>query len=217
MNCFQAPEGSQTSMNTATSDGIGDAGDAPTLIGVLRQSLRRPYRLVIRRWNWKSALMSSLVRSLLFFFVNLSVGTAAAAAAFATEFVFRGCTAGFYGAVTQNMSRVRPAWQGSLGALLLPPILNHSGEFLVHWLRGTANLEASICASMCFTALSSTFHVSVMRRGLLVVGEGSAPLGSDLRQMPVAVALFVAAPFIRLHRMFGSGGTVPKPSPVSEF
>lgn len=191
--------------------------DAPTLLGVLRQTFRRPYQLVIRRWNWKSALLSSLVRSLLFFAVNLSVGAAAAGAAFVTEFVFRGCTAGFYGAVTQNLSRVRPAWQGSLGALVLMPFVNHSTEFLVHWLNGTANLQASILASVCFTALSSAFHIFVMRRGLLVVGAGSGSLVSDLRQMPVAVALFVAGPFIQLHRILTSAGSAAKPSPISEF
>src|SRR5690606_34585663 len=103
------------------------------------------------------------------------------------------------------------------GALALMPIANHSAEFLVHWLKGTANLEASILASVCFTVLSSAFHLSVMRRGLLVVGEGSGSLWSDLRQMPIAVAYFVAHPFIRLHRALTSSGGAPKPSPVSEF
>lgn len=211
------PKGPTTKMKTANRQLINDADHAPNLLGVLRQLVRRPHHYVIRRWNWKSALLSSLVRSFLFFAVNLSVGTAAALAAFATEFVFRGCTSGFYGAITQNLSRVRPTWQGSLGALVLMPLFNHSGELLVHWLNGTANLKASILASVCFTALSSGFHVFVMRRGLLVVGEGSRSLSSDLRQMPVVVALFVARPFIQVYRFLSSGESSSKPRPISDF
>lgn len=190
---------------------------APTLLGVCAEFIARPYEVVVRRWNWKSALMSSLVRSMLFFFVNLSAGPAAAWGAFTTEFLFRACTSGFYGAITQNLSRVKPSWQGTLGALFLLPFANHSAEFLVHWLNGTAELEASIFASVCFTALSSTFHVFVMRRGLMVVGEGSGSLRSDLMQMPVAAALFAAAPFLGLYRFITDRGTAAEPESLSDF
>lgn len=157
---------------------------------------RHPYQLLIKRWNWKSSVTSSVVRAAIFFAVNLRAGQDAAMAAFWTEFIYRALTSGFYGAMTQALSEVRPRWQGTVGALLLLPIANHALEFVAHWASGTEELFLSILASMCFTALSSTFHVFVMRRGLLTVGAGSQGLLSDLAQMPKAVALFVAWPFM---------------------
>ena len=61
----------------------------------------------------------------------------AALAAMTTEWVYRGITSGFYGAVTEALSDVEPAWAGALAVLVLLPIANHSVEFLVHWIRGT--------------------------------------------------------------------------------
>ena len=162
---------------------------------VLFSFVRNPWSTLVRRWNWKSAVTSSLVRAALFFGVNLTAGAEAAWAAFWTELVFRACTSGFYGAITQGFSTVRPAWQGTLGAFVLLPFFNHSLEFLAHWARGTEELALSIAASVLFTGVSSAFHCFVMRRGLMTVGEGSQGLLADLAQMPRAVWLFVTAPF----------------------
>ena len=165
------------------------------LRAVLLSFFRTPRETLIRRWNWKSAVTSSVSRALLFFAVNITAGPAAAWAAFWTELVFRAVTAGFYGAVTQAFSTVRPAWKGTLAAVLLLPFFNHSLEFLVHWLRGTEVLGLSILASVAFTGFSSVFHVFVMRHGLLTVGDGSQSLLADLVQMPRTLWLFALAPF----------------------
>jgi len=167
----------------------------PSLWDVLRSLMRDPVNQLLRRWNWKSAVTSSLVRAAIFFFVNLTAGTDAAIAAFLTEFAFRACTAGFYGCLTQHLTRAQPHWQGLLGALVLLPFFNHTLEFLAHWWSGTEKLAASIVASVAFTVISTAFHLFVMRRGLLVTGEGSQSLGKDLAGMPRAVGLFIAAPF----------------------
>jgi hypothetical protein len=167
---------------------------------ILGEMFRRPGEILVRRWNWKAAVTSSLVRAAIFFAVNLTAGTEAAIAAFVTELVFRICTSGFYGAIAQQLSRIRPSWKSMLYAVLVLPIANHTLEFLAHWYRGTPELTLSILASVTFTALSSSFHVFVMRRGLLVVGDASRPLSEDLSKMPRAVASFAAAPFIWLWR-----------------
>jgi hypothetical protein len=173
---------------------------SPTLGAVLARFLRDPRRSLLARWNWKSAVTSSLVRGAIFFAVNLTAGWNAAWAAFLTELIYRAATSGFYGAITQAFSEVRPRRHGMLGAMVLLPFANHSVEFLAHWAGGTEKLGESIFASVCFTALSTAFHVFVMRRGLLTVGDGSQGLLADLRQMPRAVALFVAAPFLLVWR-----------------
>ena len=144
-------------------------------------------------WNYKSAVLSALVRAPVFFAANLSAGADAALAAFVTEFVFRFATAGFYGALTQAFRRVEPALHGTVAAVVVLPTVAHTLEFAVHWLRGTPELAVSIAASIAFTALSTAFNLFAMRRGALIAGEGGASLLADLRRMPRLVLSFLAA------------------------
>jgi hypothetical protein len=171
-----------------------------SLAGVLLEVGRHPVQLLLRRWNWKSAVMSSAARGLIFFVTNLSAGVGAAAAAFATEVVFRMTTSGFYGALTQAFRHVEPAWQGMAAAIVVLPIVAHSLELGVHWLRETPELMTSIASSVAFTILSTAFNLFAMRRGALVVGAGSQPLQRDLRRMPALVAEFAAAIAAALRR-----------------
>jgi hypothetical protein len=165
---------------------------APGVADVLRALARHPVDTLVRRWNWKAAVLSSLSRALLFFAVNLPAGRGAAAAAFLTELVFRAATSGFYGALTQQIGRAEPAWIATLTAMGLLPIVTHGMELAVHWLRGTPRLGASLGASMTFTAVSTAFHVFAMRRGALIVGDARRPFLEDLRRLPGLIAAFVS-------------------------
>jgi len=138
--------------------------------------------------------MSTVLRSVLFFFTNLTAGMPAALAAMTTEWVYRGITSGFYGALTEALSDVEPAWAGVLAVLVLLPIANHSVEFLVHWIRGTNRLFTSIGASVALTALSSLFNYYAMRRGTFIVGRGRKALLHDLLQFPKLVVEFCILP-----------------------
>ena len=158
---------------------------------VLLWVLRHPWTSLGQRWNYKSAVMSSSFRALLFFATNLTAGTEAALAAMAAEFCLRFMTAGFYGALTQAFRRVQPAAHGTLAAMVLLPAIAHSLELVVHWWRGTPELAASIAVSVAFTALSTSFNLFAMRRGVLVVGADGRSLWQDLRAMPGLVAAFV--------------------------
>jgi hypothetical protein len=144
-------------------------------------------------WNYKTAVLSALVRAAIFFAANAKAGADAATAAMLTEFCFRFATSGFYGALTQRFRRVEPPAIGLLGAVLLLPAIAHSLEFVVHTLRGTPELAASMAASIAFTMLSTAFNLFAMRRGALMVGEGTRTLLEDLRAMPRLVVLFIAA------------------------
>ncbi|MBV8514431.1 MAG: hypothetical protein JO260_03935 [Acidobacteria bacterium] len=152
--------------------------------------LREPVQRLVYRWNWKSAVLSSLLRATLFFATNLTAGLPAAFAAMRTELVFRAVTSGFYGALTENFRGAEPPWAAAITVMILLPIANHSLEFVVHWLRGTRNLASSIVASVVLTAFSTLFNLFVMRRGALIVGEGRRSLASDLAQMPRLVGAF---------------------------
>lgn len=155
--------------------------------------LRDPGRRLLSRWNYKSALLSSIIRAGLFFGVNAGAGAEAAVAAMTTELWFRFSTAGFYGALTQAFRRVEPQRDAILGAMVIVPAISHGLELLVHWWRGTDLLAASVTASVAMTAFSTTFNVFAMRRGVLITGDDRRSLAADLCALPRLLVLFVAA------------------------
>lgn len=166
--------------------------DRTTLRKALFLLISRPVDLLVRRWNWKAALCSSLVRGIIFLLANLTSGWRAAVGAMLAEWMYRAVTSGFYGAVTQTLGQTEPEWQGAVAAMILLPLLSHSLEFLVHRLRHTPHLKASIVSSVIFTVFSTLFNFYAMRRGTMVVGRGCASLGQDLRAMPRVIAGFLA-------------------------
>ena len=174
-------------------------------------------------WNWKSALLSSLVRAILFFCTNISAGLHAATGALLAEFCYRALTSGFYGGLTQSLAQVQPVWLGSAAALLLLPLCSHSLELGIHLLRHTPKLAHSLVASVCFTALSTLFHLYAMRRGALTVQAGAGSLRQDLIRMPGLIVAFLwEGPRFLSHRLSkfrqirspvaGAAGTGPNPA-----
>lgn len=164
-----------------------------TIAAVLGELLRRPTTLLVQRWNWKSALLSSVLRGMLFFAANLTAGRRAALAAMGTEFVYRGIAAGFYAALTQAFCRVKPERQAILAVLLLLPVVSHTPELIVHWWCGTPRLGAGLALSVAFTLLATSFSLFAMRRGVLIVGAGSQSLWRDLLRLPPLAVAFVRA------------------------
>ena len=164
-----------------------------TVASALADLVKRPVDLLVKRWNWKAAVTSSVIRGLIFFTANITSGWRAAFGAMLAEYFYRALTSGFYGAITQHISGAEPAWEAAACAMVILPLSSHSLEFLVHWLRHTPHLKASIISSMSFTVISTLFNFYVMRRGTMVVGENAASLGSDLRAMPRMIARFVSA------------------------
>lgn len=164
-----------------------------TLAEALRGLVKSPGELLVRRWNWKAAVTSSVIRGIIFFAANLKSGLGAAAGAMIAEYAYRGMTSGFYGAITQQFGEIEPEWQGAVAAAVVLPVLSHSLELTVHWLRHTPHLKVSIISSVTFTVFSTLFNVYAMKRGALTVGSSSRSLGEDLRAMPRMIGGFIAA------------------------
>src|SRR5215210_717036 len=72
---------------------------------VLSSLFRRPGENLLRRWNWKSAVLSALIRGGLFFAANIGAGLRAALGAMGIEALFYITVAGFYGAATETFRR----------------------------------------------------------------------------------------------------------------
>ena len=185
----------------------------PTVAEALLSVVRDPIGRLIRDWNWKSALTSTVLRAPIFFFVNLSAGRKAAVGALLTELVLRSLTSGIYGSLTEALRDAEPNWLAGLTASVLMPFANHSLELLVHWLRGTPKLAHSILDSVCFTVFSTLFNLYAMRRGALIVGENQQSLGHDLRRMPRLIGGFLATGPLAIHRWLKRRGTRALPLP----
>jgi hypothetical protein len=143
-----------------------------------------PYRHLIRRWNWKSAGLSSVFRGILILLANLSAGPNRAAGAMLAESCYRALTSGFYSAFTQSFRFSGPAWAASAIPMILIPIISDSLEITMHGLRGTQRLGATAAASVIFTAISTLFELYIMRHGVLVMGQNRKPLAEDLKRIP---------------------------------
>jgi hypothetical protein len=161
---------------------------------VLGELIRHPIKMLVRRWNWKSAVMSALVRGSLFFATNIGAGLSAALGAMSIESAFYFTIAGFYGAMIQSFRRARPVWAATLTVMVLMPIVNHSLELTFHWIGGTERLSASIMASVGLSICSAVFNLFAMRRGILIVGEGRQSLIADLRSLPLIIIEFLTVP-----------------------
>jgi hypothetical protein len=162
---------------------------------VLAGLIRAPRAMLLARWNWKSALCSSLVRASLFAGINAPAGPAQALAAASTELVYRALTSGFHGALTQALSRAEPVWMATLVAVVLLPVCAHALELVVHWALGTRYLMASILASVLLSIASTLFNLYAMRRGALIVGDDHAvSLLEDVKRLPRLLGGFVTEP-----------------------
>jgi hypothetical protein len=164
---------------------------SPTISEVMWELIHHPVDRVFQRWNWKSALLSLVMRGGIFFSVNLAAGLKAAISALVAEIIFRPVVAGYYGTLTQAFRNVYPVWQANLTIMLLLPIINHGLEYGVHRINGTQKLALSIIISMSFTALSALFNLFAMRHGIFVVGQDASPLFEDFKRLPVILVKFL--------------------------
>jgi hypothetical protein len=174
---------------------------APRLAAVWSDIANRPYEYLVRRWNWKSAVTSAILRGGIFFSTNLAAGRGAALGAMLTEAAYRMLLSGGIGSITQALRKCDPAWAAALTASVVLPLFSHIVELTVHILRGTARIRASIGASVAFTILSTLFNLYVMREGVLVTGDEGKPLAQDMARIPVLIVKFVAAGPLALWRM----------------
>jgi hypothetical protein len=166
---------------------------ATTIGGVFAKLLHHPVENLLRRWNWKSAVLSGTIRGALFFATNIGAGLRAAVGAMALEAAFYVVVAGFYGALIESFRRAHPPWAANAVVMVMAPAINHSLELTLHWVMGTERLATSVTASITLSAFSAIFNLFAMRRGALIVGDERRSLLDDLKAMPRIVFEFFAA------------------------
>jgi hypothetical protein len=169
------------------------------VIDVFRYLVRHPIEMLIWRWNWKAALFSGLLRSLIYLFTHLKEGWRAALGAMSVEFFFRLVVSGASGSLVQAFHNAQPVWLATLCVMIMLPAFSHMIEFTLHTLNGDVNKGKAIMISITFSIISAIFNLFAMRRDALLVKDDRAQsLGQDLVQLPKIVGEFMFYPIVWL-------------------
>jgi len=163
--------------------------------------IARPWTVLIVQWNWKAALLSAGIRGLLFCVVLVPRGAGAMRGAW-IEVAFRIALGGCWGSIMQELRRARPAWLAGLLMAVALPAWAHALEFALFKVGGATHIKSGMIASVSFSMASLAVNYSLMRRGLMVTGEGGASLASDIRRLPAALADCARAAGKGMRRVF---------------
>jgi hypothetical protein len=151
---------------------------------------QHPLRILLL-WNWKSAWLSVILRGPIFLAASIRRGFLTAFSAVLTECIFCMATAGFYGALIQNLRDAEPEWLTLLFLTVLVPAFFQFLEYFLHRFRGTPHLRIAEIVSVIIGGISAFFNWYAMRRGALLVGGEGRTFGNDLRRLPRLILSFL--------------------------
>jgi hypothetical protein len=161
------------------------------LTAALWEMARNPFAMLVTRWNWKSAVISAMLRATIFFATNRRAGNQSAIHAMLAEAVFAIFAAGLMGAATQRVRATRPIWATALVIWLALPAVMLAAQFGWHRALGTPHVRTGLIVSFCFAAISTGFNWFAMRRGVMLAGTQDASFAGDLRALPQVILDFV--------------------------
>ena len=144
-------------------------------------------------WNWKCALLSATVRSLVYLAALAHDRLHSGPAIVAVEIAYVSATAGLYAGLQQRALAVRSRLLGNLLIVVGVPGLSQLLDWLMHRAVGPAAPPRALVAVCVFTLISALFHLHVMRRGVFLTGPAGRTLGDDFRRMPRMIVGFLAA------------------------
>jgi hypothetical protein len=184
-------------------DSIITSENSRSIRGVTFEMLRHPFRTLILSWNWKAAIISSVLRAPIFFGAYLAQkqGLRMAFAAMSVQFVFRAITGGTNGSIIQSFSKIEPAWHAVVTIPIVLTVFMHIGEWLLQAgfdnFAGTKGKTTAVLISILASVISAGFNLFAMRRGILLVkDESQQSFWHDIKQMPWIVFELVSFPLI---------------------
>lgn len=142
-------------------------------------------------WNWKSAILSVMLRVPVFAVAAARNGLEAVAAAVFTEAVVCGFNAGCYAAVVQAIRNRKPVWLTALTITVALPAVGQVIEYQMHVWRGTPHRVIAVIVSSVLSAVSSLFNWYAMKHGTLLVGGEGREFSYDLRRLPLLLGQFL--------------------------
>ncbi|HYJ91915.1 MAG TPA: hypothetical protein VEV84_11445 [Pyrinomonadaceae bacterium] len=164
---------------------------------------RHPLRSMIFRWNWKAAVLSSLLRAPIFLaaYIIQKQGLADAIGVTIALGIFRILFGGVNGAIIQAYRNVKPAWHALLTVPVVLAAFSHLIEFAVlatyDAITGTQGKTKAILVSVIVSIISAVFNLFAMRRGALIVkDETMQSFWRDLIRMPWLIFEFISFPLV---------------------
>ena len=144
-------------------------------------------------WNWKCALLSATVRSIVYLAAMARTHSHGRLAVVLVEIMYVTMTAGVYAGLQQKALVLRSRLLGNLTIAVAVPGLAQFFDWLAHRAAGATAPPKSFLTVCIFTLVSALFHLYVMRRGVFLSGRGLS-LSDDFRRVPRLIAGFVLAP-----------------------
>lgn len=150
---------------------------------------------VLRLWNWKSALLSVMLRVPIFAIATMRRGPEVIAGAILTETAVCAINAGWYAAIVQILRNRKPVWLVATVISVIVPLSGQVIEYTIHTWHQTPHRVAAVIASTGLGAIASLFNWYAMKHGQMLVGGERSSFSSDLRSMPVLLfRFFLLAP-----------------------
>ncbi len=207
--------------SAADAHDIEDVRDEEITVGdVCWSLLRNPFQLLVR-WNWKSAVIGTLIRASIYFTVYRASKESllVTLTAVGVEMVFRFVTTATSGSIIQSFRRATPEWLATtIISVILPTVTTSLIEFYSHFVQEVyfANIFAAsensarqraFAFSTLLSVVSALFSLYVMRRGALLVGAGeeTKSFGHDMKRMPVLVSEFVILIPVKIVQLLREG------------
>lgn len=152
-------------------------------------------------WNWKCALMSATVRSLLYGVAMLRGARDARLAVMCVELIYVTLTAGIYAGLQQRALKIRRRWLGDACIVLLIPGVSQLLDWLAHKAAGAPAPTGAFTGALVFTLLSAIFHRHLMRHGTFLTGESEDSMIEDFRRIPGLLLSFLLWPGVFLRSL----------------
>jgi hypothetical protein len=146
---------------------------------------------VLRLWNWKSAILSVMLRVPIFAVATIRRGPEVVAGAILTETAVCALNAGWFAAVVQILRNRKPVWLVATVISVIVPLCGQVIEYAIHAWHQTPHRLAAVIVSTVFGAIASLFNWYAMKQGQMLVGGEGSSFASDLRTIPVLLYRFL--------------------------
>jgi hypothetical protein len=172
----------------------------------------RSWLFAFMHWNWKAALITAIFRGAACMAALRHVHPHARQHFSVVEMAYVLLTAGIFSAWQQQALGFKPRYFAWLLVVVIVPLTSLGADAIAHSLLDHINAHALGVGALIFTLVSAMFHWHVMKNGVMLVGEQSRSLSSDIRQLPALLLSFVTAP-IRWMRDLIAANTI---DPIEE-
>jgi hypothetical protein len=147
-------------------------------------------RTVLALWNWKSALLSVMLRAPVFVIATIRRGPEVIAGAVLAETAACAINAGWYAAAVQVLRNRKPVWLVAVVISVIVPLSGQGIEYAIHTWHQTPHRLAAVIASAVLGTIASLFNWYAMKQGSMLVGDERSSFASDLKRLPGLLARF---------------------------